>query len=160
VDVVVVVAGQPAKLLVDMKPEARKLLKLLKFDPTNPASAAALKTYFPSTIRAASYPNLLQADVPGAAVKAFLVTYDYKLAGSVDRLGKFARSLCQNFPKLQAEGHPKWREVELALPDLPRGWSYYAPMHRELTTCITEMQSKPAPPVCTQQAKILGLCKS
>ena len=32
-DVVVVVAGQPAKLLVDMKPEARQLIKLLKFDP-------------------------------------------------------------------------------------------------------------------------------
>lgn len=158
-DVVVVVAGQPAKLLVDMKPEARKLLKLLKFDPANPASAAAFKTYFPATIRASSYPNLLPADIPGAAVKAFLVTYDYKLVGSVERLGKFARSMCQNFAQLQAEGHPKWREVQLALPDLPRGWAYYPPMQRELKACIAEAQSKPPPPVCTQQAKILGLCK-
>ena len=158
-DVVVVVAGQPAKLLVDMKPEARKLIKLLKFDPANPASTAAFKTYFPATIRASSYPNLLPADIPGAAVKAFLVTYDYKLAGSVERLGKFARSLCQNFPKLQAEGHPKWREVQLALPDLPRGWAYYPPMQRELNACIAEIQAKPPAPVCTQQAKILGLCK-
>jgi hypothetical protein len=156
---VVVVAGQPAKLLVDMKPEARKLIKLLKFDPANPASAAAFKTYFPATIRASSYPNLLPADIPGAAVKAFLVTYDYKLAGSVERLGKFARSLCQNFLQLQAEGHPKWREVQLALPDLPRGWAYYPPMQRELKACIAEMQNKPPAPVCTQQAKILGLCK-
>ena len=159
VDVVVVVAGQPAKLLVDMKPEARKLIKLLKFDPNNPASTAAFKTYFPATIRAASYPNLLTADVPGAAVKAFLVTYDYTLGGSVDRLTKFARSLCQNFPKLQAEGHPKWREVQLALPELPRGWLYYPPMQRELKTCIAAMQNKPPAPVCTQEAKILGLCK-
>jgi TRAP transporter TAXI family solute receptor len=158
-DVVVVVAGQPAKLLVDMTPEARKLIKLLKFDPANPASTAAFKTYFPATIRASSYPNLLPADIPGAAVKAFLVTYDYKLAGSVERLGKFARSMCQNFAQLQAEGHPKWREVQLAVPDLPRGWAYYPPMQRELKACIAEKQSKPAPPVCTQQAKILGLCK-
>ena len=158
-DVVVVVAGQPAKLLVEMKPEARKLIKLLKFDPANPASAAAFKTYFPATIKASSYPNLLPADIPGAAVKAFLVTYDYKLAGSVERLGKFARSLCQNFPQLQAEGHPKWREVQLAVPDLPRGWTYYPPMQRELKACITAVQSRPPPPVCTQQAKILGLCK-
>jgi hypothetical protein len=158
-DVVVVVAGQPAKLLVDMKPEARKLIKLLKFDPANPASAAAFKTYFPATIRASSYPNLLPADIPGAAVKAFLVTYDYKLAGSVERLGKFARSLCQNFSQLQAEGHPKWREVQLALPDLPQGWAYYSPMQRALKACIAEVQSKPPAPVCTQQAKILGLCK-
>jgi len=158
-DVVVVVAGQPAKLLVDMKPDARKLIKLLKFDPANSASAATFKTYFPATIRASSYPNLLPADIPGAAVKAFLVTYDYKLAGSVERLGKFARSLCQNFPQLQAEGHPKWREVQLAVPDLPRGWSYYPPVQRELKSCIAEVQSKPPAPVCTQQAKILGLCK-
>jgi len=158
-DVVVAVIGQPAKLLVDMKPEARKLIKLLKFDPANPASAAAFKTYFPVTIRASSYPNLLPADIPGAAVKAFLVTYDYKLAGSAERLGKFARSLCQNFPQLQAEGHPKWREVQLALPDLPRGWAYYPPMQRELKACIAAVQSRPPPPVCTQQAKILGLCK-
>jgi len=158
-DVVVAVGGQPFKLLVDMKPEARKLIKLLKFDPANPASTAALKTYFPATIRASSYPNLLPADIPGAAVKAFLVTYDYKLAGSVERLGKFARSMCQNFPQLQAEGHPKWREVQLALPELPRGWGYYPPMERQLKACIAEMQSKPPPPVCTQQAKILGLCK-
>ena len=32
-DVVAVIAGQPAKLLVDMKPEARQHIKLLKFDP-------------------------------------------------------------------------------------------------------------------------------
>ena len=159
IDVVVVVAGQPAKLLVDMKPEARKLIKLLKFDPDNPASAVALKTYFPATIRASSYPSLLPSDIPGVSVKAFLVTYDYKLAGSVDRLGKFARSLCHNFPKLQAEGHPKWREVQMALPDLPRGWAYYPPMQRELKACIAEMQSRPPPPACTQEARILGLCK-
>lgn len=43
VDVVAVNAGQPAKLLVDMKPEARKLIKLLKFDPNQPASQDALR---------------------------------------------------------------------------------------------------------------------
>ena len=158
-DVVVVVAGQPAKLLVDMKPEARKLLKLLKFDPSTPASANALKTYFPISIRAASYPNLLTEDIPGAAVKAFLVTYDYTMGGSVSRLTKFARSLCQNFPKLQAEGHPKWREVQLAVPELPRGWLYYPPMERELRSCIANSQSAAPVLACTQQAKVLGLCK-
>ncbi|MEP7058259.1 MAG: TAXI family TRAP transporter solute-binding subunit [Caldimonas sp.] len=158
-DVVVAVGGQPFKLLVDMKPEARKLVKLLKFDPQNPASALALKTYFPVTIRASSYPNLLTEDVPGAAVKAFLVTYDYTLGGSIERLSRFARSLCQNFPKLQADGHPKWREVQLALPELGRGWLYYPPMERELKSCIATMQSAPAVLACTQQAKILGLCK-
>jgi TRAP transporter TAXI family solute receptor len=43
-DVVAVIAGQPAKLLVDMKPEAREFIKLLKFDPNHAASKAALRT--------------------------------------------------------------------------------------------------------------------
>ncbi len=159
IDVVVVVAGQPAKLLVDMKPEARQLVKLLKFDPKNAGSAQALKSYFPATVRASSYPSLLTEDVSAVAVKAFLVTYDYQLAGSVQRLSAFARSLCQNFPKLQAEGHPKWREVELALPDIGRGWTYSPPTHRELRKCIEGGRAAKAVPACTQQMRVLGLCK-
>jgi uncharacterized protein len=162
VDVVVVVAGQPAKLLADMKPEARQLVKLLKFDRTQPASQAALKTYFPVTVRAASYPNLLAEDVPGLAVKAYLVTYDYNMEHTVSTLTRFARSLCNNFERLQTEGHPKWREVELALPELTRGWSYYPPVYREMRTCLERKpRPKPEPPPrsCTQQERILGLCK-
>jgi TRAP transporter TAXI family solute receptor len=158
IDVAVVVAGQPAKLLVDMKPEARRLVKLLRFDPTNPLSAQALKTYFPATVRAASYPNLLGEDVPGVAVKAYLVTYDYKISDSVRRLAAFARSLCENFPKLRAEGHPKWREVQLSLPVLGRGWLYYPPMERELRSCIARTDPAKAAPVCSQEMRILGLC--
>ena len=159
VDVVVVVAGQPAKLLVDMKPEARQFIKLLKLDPQNPASRAALKTYFPATVRAASYPNLLAEDSPGVAVKAFLVTYDYRLRGTMSQLNRFARSLCENFGRLQSVGHPKWREVQLGLPELGRGWSYYPPTERALRACIAS-QTRPTPVAhCAQQERILGLCR-
>ena len=158
VDVVVIVAGQPAKLLADMKPEARQLIKLLKFDAAHPAGVAALKTYFAATVRAASYPNLLAEDVPSLAVKAFLVTYDFRLPPTVASLTRFARSLCQNFATLQAQGHPKWREVDLALPDLKRGWSYFAPMARELRSCAAAApKAKPASS-CTQNERVLGLC--
>ena len=165
VDVVVVVAGQPAKLLADMTPEARQLIKLLKFDASKPESQAALKTYFPVTVRSASYPKLLSEDVPGLAVKAYLVTYDYALGGTVSQLRKFARSLCENFATLQTSGHPKWREVELALPPLGRGWVYYPPMAREIQRCAASPRvAGPrvvAPPVkaCNQQERILGLCR-
>jgi TRAP-type uncharacterized transport system substrate-binding protein len=165
VDVVVVVAGQPAKLLADMTPEARQLIKLLKFDSSKPESQAALKTYFPVTVRASSYPRLLAEDVPGLAVKAYLVTYDYALGATVFQLRKFARSLCQNFATLQTSGHPKWREVELALPPLGRGWVYYPPMAREMQRCAANPSAASprvvAPPVkaCNQQERILGLCR-
>ncbi|MCB8746390.1 C4-dicarboxylate ABC transporter substrate-binding protein [Rhodoferax sp. U2-2l] len=165
VDVVAIVAGQPAKLLVDMKPESRKLIKLLKFDPAHASSEAVLKTYFSTSVRASNYPNLLAADLPALAVKAFLVTYDFQLQGAGSYLRNFARSLCQNFSLLQDKGHPKWREVDLALPDLGRGWFYYGPTTRELRTCIASQSrpalSAPANPVkaCSQQERILGLCK-
>lgn len=135
VDVVAVVAGQPAKLLADMKPEARQHIKLLKLDAQHQASKAALKTYFPATVRAGSYPNLLSEDVPGLAVKAFLVTYDFRSGKTADSLRRFARALCDNFALLREKGHPKWREVELTLPDLGRGWYYYPPTAQELRAC-------------------------
>lgn len=165
VDVVAIIAGQPAKLLVDMKPESRQLIKLLKFDPTHASSDTVLKTYFSTTVRASNYPNLLEADLPSLAVKAFLVTYDFQLQNTGSYLRNFARSLCQNFPLLQEKGHPKWREVELGLPDLGRGWFYYGPTTRELRACVAAnmntgfgVSSKPMK-ACSQQERILGLCK-
>jgi uncharacterized protein len=156
--VVVIVAGQPAKLLADMKPEARALIKLLKFDADHPSAKATLKTYFPSAVRAASYPSLLAEDVPGIAVKAYLVTYDYGRAGTQARLSQFAKSLCQNFATLQTEGHPKWKEVSLAMPQLGQGWSYYGPTARELGRCTALKPAVKSAKACSTEQKILGLC--
>lgn len=166
VDVVVIVAGQPAKLLADMKPEARQFVRLLSVDGQNAASQAALKTYFPATIRSASYPNWLDDDVQGLAVKAFLVTYDYGWKVTVDHLMRFARSLCDNFAILQTEGHPKWRDVDVRLPPLGAGWRYYPPMEKVLRECAASppapapvpAAASAAPPSCTQQERVLGLC--
>jgi TRAP transporter TAXI family solute receptor len=168
IDAVAVIAGQPAKLLADMKPEARKLIKLLKFDPNQPGSQSALKTYVSTTVRQTSYPNLLTEDLPALAIKAYLVTYDFTLPATESYLRKFARSLCQNFSALQEKGHPKWREVSLTLPDLGRGWLYYPPAANELRACIggtpkpTEAPAAPAAKpakACSQQEQALGLCK-
>jgi TRAP transporter TAXI family solute receptor len=172
IDVAIVVAGQPAKLFADMKPEARKYIKILKFDEAAPESARAKKTYFPVTLRTQSYPTWLTADVPTLSVRAYLVTYDYGLNSTVDGLNRFADSLCTNFDKLQANGHPKWKQVKLDLPPLGQGWRYYAPMERRLRKCIAARQvadpgaaaasSRPAPKarVCSEQEKVLGLCKA
>ena len=94
-------------------------------------------------------------------MKAFLVTYDYNLKQTKDNLARFARSLCQNFSALQENGHPKWREVELALPELGRGWLYYPPTTVEIRTCIAGRTKPKSPPAkaCSQQERILGLCE-
>jgi len=161
IDVVAIVAGQPAKLLADMKPEARQFIKLLKVDAKDPTTKAALRTYFPATVRATSYPNLLTEDVPTFAVRAFLVTYDYNLKDTKKSLARIAESLCENFPVLQAKGHPKWREVDLSLPELGRGWFYYSPTMKELRSCIRSTIAKAGQQrkrECTQTERILGLC--
>jgi len=107
IDVAIIVAGQPAKLFADMKPEARNYIKILKLDDAAPETARAKKTYFPAVIRASSYPAWLSADISTLTVKAYLVTYEYNLQSTVGNLVRFADSLCTNFDKLQANGHPK-----------------------------------------------------
>lgn len=174
IDVAIIVAGQPAKLFSDMKPEARKFIKILKLDEAAPETARAKKTYFPAAIRVSSYPSWLTADTPTLTVKAYLVTYDYGLQSTVGNLVRFGESLCANFDKLQANGHPKWKQVRLELPPLSQGWRYYGPMEKRMRACIAgkagfgaPMSAKtqasapaqaPARP-CTEQELVLGICR-
>jgi hypothetical protein len=156
IDVAIIVAGQPAKLFVDMKPEAQQFIKLLRLDERAPEIARARKTYFPATIRTESYPAWLKENVPTLTVKAFLVTYDYNLQATRANLTRFADALCRNFDKLQAHGHQKWKEVRLDLPALGQGWAYYPPIEERLRGCT----GKPRPRTCTEQEVVLGLCKN
>jgi len=158
VDVVVVAAGQPAPIIANMKPEAQKLIKFLKFDPSHPTSKRPLTIYAPATVRASSYPNLLHEDFTTISVGAFLVTYDFNLGGTVGNLTRFARSLCQNFSTLQAQGHPKWREVSLTLPTLGPGWTYYPPTTREIRACLEKAKPRAPARQCSAEERILGLC--
>jgi hypothetical protein len=160
VDVVAIIAGQPAKLLADMKPESRKYIKLLKFDAKHGTARAALQTYFPATVLASNYPNLLSEDVPALAVRAYLVTYDFNVRDTREHLSLLVRALCAVYPQLQASGHPKWREVDIAMPGLGKGWRYYAPTASEIRACAAS-RATPAKAVrrsCTQQEHVLGLC--
>jgi uncharacterized protein len=162
IDVAIVVAGQPATLFSEMKPEARQYIKLLRFDPQAAQAATLLKSYQAASIRAASYPSWLTDDVPTLATRAMLVTYDYSLSSGVQQqLTRFAKSLCGNFQRLRDEGHPKWREVSPQPPALGAGWSYYAPTMRYLHNCNPEAAPAAVVPqtqACAQDRKILGLC--
>ncbi len=167
-DVAIIVAGQPAKLFQDLNTDLLGQIKLLKLDPSVPETARAEQTYFPATIRTTSYPNWIKEDSPTLTVKAFLVTYDYNLRGTVGMMSEFADSLCTHFDDLQANGHPKWKQVKLELPALSRGWRYYPPTEKRLRSCIAKMAANGsgATPVtqrapkrsCTDAEKVLMLC--
>ncbi|MBL8514126.1 MAG: C4-dicarboxylate ABC transporter substrate-binding protein, partial [Betaproteobacteria bacterium] len=97
VDVVAIVSAQPAPLIANMKADAQKFVKLLKLDPAHPSTKQAMAVYAPAKLTAASYPNLLANDIDTLAVGTFLATYDYPQKDTTETLGRFARSLCQNF---------------------------------------------------------------
>lgn len=164
IDVAVIVAGQPAKLFTEMKPDARQYIKFLQLDQQAKEMARVSGTYFPATIRRSSYPTWLTTDVPTLTVKAFLVTYNYDTPATQYYLTRFSRALCLNFDNLRTYGHPKWQQMQFALPTLGAGWSYYGPTEKILRTCTVQNQpvKLPTPPVmskpCNQQDKLLGLC--
>lgn len=160
VDVVVVAAGQPAPLITNMKPEAQKYIKLLKFDPAHPSSKVPLTVYTQSVIKAGSYPNLLKENFTTVAVGAFLTTYNFGDDYTAGYLIRFARSLCKNFATLQSNGHPKWREVSLNFPQLSAGWAYYQPTMNEIRACTSKAAATPAKRArqCSAEERILGLC--
>lgn len=159
VDVVVLVAGQPARLLANMKPEARRFVKLLKFDAAHPSSAAALRIYDAATVRAASYPNLLTEDMPVLASRVYLVASGQRRGNDDAQMARFVRAWCQNLPRLKAEGHPIWRDVELAMPGLKPGWHYAKPAARELARCTGGIPAPLSADTCSQQERVLGLCE-
>ena len=49
--------------------------------------------------------------------------------------------------------------VDLTLPALGRGWIYYPPMAREIQSCSAGKQVAVPAKSCTQQERVLGLCK-
>ncbi len=171
-DVVVVVAGQPLKLLVDMKPEARQLIKLLKFDPGQPGQRGGAEDLLPGHDQRRELPEPADRQTsPAPRSRRSSSPTTTRWAARSSRLRGFARSLCQNFPKLQAEGHPKWKEVQLAtaraaarLALLPADGARAEELHRRCTGRRRREGIGPggasAPALaCTQQAKVLGLCK-
>jgi TRAP transporter TAXI family solute receptor len=134
IDVVTIVAGQPAALFVNMHPEAKKFIKVLRLNPDSEASRATRSTYFASTIRASSY-AWLGTDIPTLSMRALLVTSNDQTDSSKQMLVRFAGALCDNFQRLRSLGHAKWHEVHLALPTLGTGWKYYEPTRRTLESC-------------------------
>ncbi len=157
IDVVAVVSGQPVPLFLGVEPGVEKYFKMLKLDENDPTFARTVGTYDKSVLKASSYPNWLNADLPSLSVKTFLATYDYDLKTTKDSLVRLAKSLCTNLPVLQKEGHPKWRQVTLQLPErLPEGWRYYPPTKQELDRC-PKFKPKPVRQ-CSLEEKVMGLC--
>jgi TRAP-type uncharacterized transport system substrate-binding protein len=135
IDVMVLVAAQPAALLAYMAPPRARAIKLLKLDRNDPSSRKALQSFLPASVRAANYRNWLAQDTATLAVMSFLVTGDSADPATAERLGALAQSLCRNLPALQRAGHPKWREVQPGL-QLDVGWPYSPAVEAAFRSCL------------------------
>jgi TRAP transporter TAXI family solute receptor len=127
VDAFFYVVGAPAELFRSdrIDPAAFHLLPM-----TDPVLAA---TYAPAEVAAGTYPFVTEP-VPVVAVKAVLVTFDFRpernsyQAGSCGMVADMSHLILTRFDRLRAEGHPKWKAVDVK--DIPSGW--------EVSACVLE----------------------
>ena len=111
------VAGPPVKLFVEGV-TAETGLRWFR-SRTRASSTFILAFRFPPRLN--TYSWQAQA-VNTVAVKAVLVSYDFR-GNNCENVGKFAKTLHDNLEWLRANGHPKWKSVDLNAP--VKGWEQY-----------------------------------
>jgi TRAP transporter TAXI family solute receptor len=115
IDAMFYVAGQPVKLFS----EAVSVQDKLALIPIT--NKSILDFYLGVEIPAKTYSWQDQV-INTIAVKAVLVSYDFR-GVNCENVGKFAKILQDNLEWLRANGHPKWKSVDLNAP--VKGWEQY-----------------------------------
>jgi TRAP transporter TAXI family solute receptor len=115
IDAMFYVAGLPVKLFSEAVTAQDKLAVI---PITN---KSILDFYLDVQIPEKTYPWQDQL-VNTIAVKAVLVSYDFR-GVNCENVGKFAKTLQDNLEWLKANGHPKWKSVDLNAP--VKGWEQY-----------------------------------
>lgn len=162
IDVLVLVGGQPLKLLEASVPPN---LKLLKFDPTHGTSAKLLQEYRKADIQKSSYPslNIVDASLPSLAVDSYLITANFASPDRNKFISDFAGQFCEKFDALQSKGHPKWKSLSWKpgspLPALAVGWQYSTKVKDELSHCHMQASAPVPPSACKPQDRFAGLCR-
>ena len=127
IDAMFYVAGYPVRLLKEDVTEADQLVLI-------PILNKSILEFYPR----ADIPGGTYAWQPAAvstvAVKAVLVSFDFRRK-DCDVVGRFAQTISTRMDWLRANGHPKWKAVDLNFP--LRGWEQY--------DCVTKYLGKSAP---------------
>jgi len=103
IDAMFYVSGYPVKLFTDLSHEKINLVSI--------RDKNIIEFYTPSIIPAGVYP-FLKNDLETVAVKAVLMSYDYKRA-NCENVGKLAKIIYDEFSSLKENGHSKWQDVDL-----------------------------------------------
>src|SRR5439155_4593363 len=115
IDAMFYVAGYPVRLLTEGVTAADDLALV-------PITNKDIAEFYPrAVIPASTYAWQPQA-VETVAVKAVLVSFDYRRA-DCEHVGRLAQMLSTNREWLTKNGHPKWKAVNLKFP--LKGWEQY-----------------------------------
>jgi hypothetical protein len=161
VDVLVLVGGQPLKLLESGVPSN---LKLLKFDPAQASSQKLLQEYQQAEIKKSSYPllNISNPNLTSLAVDSYMITANFADPGRNKFVQEFADQFCYKFADLQSKGHAKWSSLTwqpgTALPPLAAGWQYSDKVKDRLAACRSHSAATPKSASCSPQDRAVGLC--
>jgi TRAP transporter TAXI family solute receptor len=131
IDAMFYVAGYPVKLFTEQVAEADRL-QLVPI-----TNKSITEFYPPSEIPAATY-SWQRASLSTVAVKAVLVSFDFRRR-DCEVVGRMAQTVADNIDWLRANGHPKWKSVDLEYP--LKGWEQY--------DCVRKYLRKPIPTTTT-----------
>jgi TRAP transporter TAXI family solute receptor len=132
VDAMFYVAGYPVKLLASDVQATDNLVLV-------PILNEAITGFYPQTTIPANTYSWQKNEVSTVAVKAVLVTYNFRNA-NCDKVGNVGKLIYENMAWLKENGHPKWNAVDLDFP--LKGWQQY--------DCVQRKLNKPLPPPVTR----------
>ena len=132
IDAMFYVAGLPVKLFAEGVTDEDKLALV-------PITNKSVVEFYPSVQIAPNTYSWQGQPVDTVAVKAVLVSYDFR-GINCEYVGKFARILYDNLEWLRANGHPKWKSVDLNVP--VKGWEQYDCVRKSLQTAQRRAPAK------------------
>jgi TRAP transporter TAXI family solute receptor len=127
IDAMFYVAGYPVKLFTEQVAEADQLQLV-------PITNKSITEFYPRAEIPANTYAWQKGQLSTVAVKAVLVSFDFRRR-DCELVGQMAQTVADNLDWLRANGHPKWKSVDLEYP--LKGWEQY--------DCVRKYLRKPIP---------------
>ena len=139
IDAMVLVEPQPSAWLASLHPNTTRGLRVLRLDRKQPEDRRVMQGFQTSVLRAG--PGLKKGEsIPTLTTMTYLA-----VSGTDDadakQLADMVRALCSELPRLRADGHPKWRELQPWV-NQDTGWPVVAAGKSALKNCVS---NRPAP---------------
>ena len=133
IDAMFYVAGFPVKLFTEDVTAADGLALI-------PITNKRILEFYPSAQIPSDTYGWQSLAISTVAAKAVLISYDFR-GDNCENVGKFAKILSENLEWLRANGHPKWKSVDLNASI--KGWQQYDCVKKAIHTTPRRAPEKP-----------------